>query len=88
MAYEIAPLNWEAPSSRTNGCYVAKTIIGTYSVVNEDGWYACKEDGPEFWEFSFEDPEEIHSLNPYPIMEKCREHYEQTIKSALNEVTI
>ena len=36
----IVPLEWEGPSYDTNYCYVASTMFGTYSVVNEDGWYA------------------------------------------------
>jgi hypothetical protein len=47
----VKPLEWEEPSASTNQCWTAKSPFGTYSVVNEDGWYAARE--PEgFWEWN------------------------------------
>jgi len=37
----VKKLEWHEPSEDTNGCWIAKCEIGTYSVVNENGWYAA-----------------------------------------------
>ena len=37
---KVKALEWVEPSKETNGCWIAKCEIGTYSVVNENGWYA------------------------------------------------
>lgn len=39
-AVEVKKLEWQEPTKETNGCWTAKSPIGTYSVVNENGWYA------------------------------------------------
>lgn len=47
----VKALEWEVPSPFTNHCWIAKSPFGTYSVVNEDGWYAAREPG-DFWEWN------------------------------------
>ena len=39
-AVEVKKLEWQEPTKASNGCWTAKCLIGTYSVVNENGWYA------------------------------------------------
>lgn len=39
-AVEVKKLEWQEPKKGTNGCWTARSPIGTYSVVNENGWYA------------------------------------------------
>jgi hypothetical protein len=76
-------LDWKEPSSTTNGCFVADSVLGRYTVVYEDGWYACLEDGLKWeWEPS-EDPRSY--LGPYAAQNACQEHFERTIRSALTE---
>jgi hypothetical protein len=48
----LKPLKWNEPSRETNGCWTAKSPLGTYSVVNEGGWYASRDDTPR--DFYFE----------------------------------
>ncbi|MDH0871784.1 hypothetical protein [Agrobacterium pusense] len=48
----VKTLEWKGPTPETNGCHVAETIFGTYSAVNEDGWYVTLDDHP--WGQGFE----------------------------------
>lgn len=80
----IKPLEWDEPSKATNQCWVARTVLGTYSVCFEDGWYAVLEDGATCWEWDPEqDPRSYHG--PHAAQTACRAHYESTLKQALIE---
>jgi len=77
----IMPLAWVEPSGSTNGCWVAKTSLGTYSVAFEDGWFATLEDGLK-WEWEPEEDPRSYS-GPVAAQKACQEHFERTIRSAL-----
>lgn len=74
-------LDWDPPSDVSNGCWTAKCILGTYSVVFEDGWSAVLEDGLK-WEWEPEEDPRSYS-GPYAAQNACQEHFERTIRSAL-----
>lgn len=77
----VKRLEWEYPGSHNNLCWTAKTILGTYSVANEDGWYACLEDGMS-WEW--ESPEDPRSYqNESAAQMACQEHFIREISKAL-----
>jgi len=81
--YVIAPLDWEDPCRSNNRCWVARTVIGTYSVAHEDGWYACLEDGPVSWEWEPDLNPRCYA-GPYAAQLACKEHYESILMGALN----
>lgn len=49
---KVKPLEWEYPTDATNGCHVARCAFGTYSAVNEQGWYVTLDEHP--WGQGFE----------------------------------
>jgi len=42
----VKKLEWQEPSKATNGCWTAKCAFGTYSAVNDGGWYVMLDDHP------------------------------------------
>lgn len=42
----VKPLEWAEPSKTSNGCWTAESPFGTYSVVNEGGWWCILEGAP------------------------------------------
>ncbi|MGK8640355.1 hypothetical protein ACRS7F_13365 [Brucella anthropi] len=42
----VKKLAWQEPSKATNGCWTAKCAFGTYSAVNDGGWYVMLDDHP------------------------------------------
>lgn len=45
-AVVVKALEWRGPFKKFNGCWTADSPFGTYSVVNEDGWWCVLRDGP------------------------------------------
>jgi hypothetical protein len=83
MPAEIKRLDWQEPCAETNRCWVAKSVLGTYSVCCEDGWWAALEDGLR-WEWAPD--EDCRSyLGPHAAQVACQEHFNATIRSALVE---
>ncbi|TIN83063.1 hypothetical protein [Mesorhizobium sp.] len=78
----VKPLEWHEPSSKNNHCWTADSPFGTYSVVNEDGWYACRDEAPRdfYFEWSWRDMSRDNLLTAQAA---CQADYEQRILSAL-----
>lgn len=78
----VKRLEWEEPSSRNNQCWTAESPLGTYSVVNEDGWYAVRDDVPrDFWfEWTWRDMSRDNLLTAQAA---CQADFEARIRSAL-----
>jgi len=77
----VKPLEWLEPSGKTNGCWVAESILGTYSVVFEDGWCAVLEDGFG-WEWEPEnDPRSYEG--PKAAKDACQAHLGTQVLAAL-----
>lgn len=75
----VKALEWKAPEKATNWCWTAKSPLGVYSVVNEDGWYAARE--PEgFWEWNGDQMTDTRDS----AFRACEADYEQRIRSALS----
>jgi hypothetical protein len=53
----VKPLEWQERRKETNWCWTAESPFGTYSIVNEDGWYACRDETPRdfYFEWSWQD---------------------------------
>mgnify|MGYP001104097693 CR=1 FL=1 len=47
---KVKPLFWREPDKRSNGCWTADCILGTFSVGFDDGWHASLEDSHWEWE--------------------------------------
>jgi transcriptional regulator with XRE-family HTH domain len=80
---EVKPLEWEEPCREHNWCWVAKSILGTYSVANDDGWHADLEDG-RAWEWEPEDHPRSY-FGTSAAKEACQAHFDRTIRAALTE---
>lgn len=79
---KVKGLEWDEPSRASNMCWVARCVFGTYSAVNDDGWYAVLEDGP--WGKGFEwigDDRAADTLAT--AMAACQADYRSRILSAL-----
>ncbi|RUV07993.1 hypothetical protein EOA79_02580 [Mesorhizobium sp. M1A.F.Ca.IN.020.03.2.1] len=81
----VKPLEWHEPSSKNNHCWTADSQFGTYSVVNEDGWYACRDEAPRdfYFEWSWRDMSRDNLLTAQAA---CQADYERRILSALASV--
>ena len=78
----VKPLEWTEPSQATNGCWTAKSALGTYSVVNEGGWYASRDDTPR--DFYFEWTGQDMSRDTLDTAKAAAQtDYEQRIRSAI-----
>lgn len=78
---EVKALQWKEPSPRTNGCWVAESAIGNFSVGFDDGWHACLEDGLS-WDWEPEDDPRSYG-GPYAAQAACQQHLSSVILSAL-----
>jgi hypothetical protein len=54
---KVKPLEWEYPTDATNGCHVARCAFGTYSAVNEQGWYVTLDEHPYGQGFEWSAPD-------------------------------
>ena len=77
----VKPLEWQEPTQLNNGCWTAKSILGTFSVCFEDGWYACLEDGAR-WEWEPENDPRCYE-GPYAAQAACQTLLDTRIRSAL-----
>lgn len=78
----VKALEWLEPSKKTNGCWTADSPFGTYSVVNEGGWWAILEDAP--WGKGFEWLGSDMSKDTLHTAQSAAEaDYERRIRSAL-----
>lgn len=77
----IKPLDWQGPTPETNGCHVARCIFGTYSAVNEQGWYVMLDDHP--WGQSFEWSAPDMRMTFDDAAKAAQADYERRILSAL-----
>lgn len=77
MSVVIKSLEWEEPSRKTNGCWVARTVLGTYCVACEGGWwYAVMDEGFRHWEW--EPPMDPRSYSgPQEFKDACQADFEQ-----------
>lgn len=82
MPVAVRRLEWEEPTRESNGCWTAKSALGTYSVVNEGGWYACRDDIPRdfYFEWSGEDMSRDTRDTAFAA---AQSDYETRIRSAL-----
>lgn len=79
---KVRQLEWNEPGPRSNYCWTAECIIGTFSVVFEDGWSAMLEDGHKPWQWEpDQDPRSYHG--PYVAMSACQEHFVSQVRSVL-----
>lgn len=77
----MKPLEWSGPTPESNGCHVAKTIFGTYSAVNEDGWYVTLDDHPWGQGFEWSAPDMRMTFDD--AAKAAQADYEARIRSAL-----
>lgn len=77
----VKALEWEGPTQETNGCHVARCIFGTYSAVNEQGWYVMLDDHP--WGQSFEWSAPDMRMTFDDAAKAAQADYERRILSAL-----
>lgn len=77
----IKPLAWDEIVRTGYTLWTAKSILGTYSVGFDDGWWACLEDGT-LWEWN---PDvDCRTLSgPSASQRACQAHFEAEIRSAL-----
>ncbi|NTA10439.1 hypothetical protein [Agrobacterium tumefaciens] len=78
----MKPLEWSGPTPESNGCHVAKTIFGTYSAVNEDGWYVTLDDHPWGQGFEWSAPDMRMTFDD--AAKAAQADYEARIRSALS----
>nr|WMC99294.1 hypothetical protein RAR13_11615 [Aminobacter aminovorans] len=79
----IKALEWKAPSKATNGCWTAESPFGTYSVVNEGGWFACREETPRDFYFEWFG-EDMSRDTLYTAQSAAQADYEARVRSALH----
>lgn len=78
----VKALEWRGPTPESNGCHVAKTIFGTYSAVNEDGWYVTLDDHPWGQGFEWSAPDMRMTFDD--AAKAAQSDYEARIRSALS----
>ena len=78
----VKALEWKGPTPETNGCHVAETIFGTYSAVNEDGWYVTLDDHPWGQGFEWSAPDMRMTFDD--AAKAAQADYEARIRSALS----
>ncbi|QWW74122.1 hypothetical protein [Agrobacterium pusense] len=78
----VKTLEWKGPTPETNGCHVAETIFGTYSAVNEDGWYVTLDDHPWGQGFEWSAPDMRMTFDD--AAKAAQADYEARIRSALS----
>jgi hypothetical protein len=78
----VKALEWSGPTPESNGCHVAKTIFGTYSAVNEDGWYVTLDDHPWGQGFEWSAPDMRMTFDD--AAKAAQSDYEARIRSALS----
>lgn len=84
---EFKKLAWKAPSAGNNSCWTADCILGTYSVVNEDGWHASLEDSVTLTQWEWEPDEDRRSfVGEHAAQQACQDHFETQIKSTFGEL--
>lgn len=79
---KVRRLEWKEPSKETNGCWTAASPLGTYSVVNEGGWHAGRDEAPRdfYFEWSGQD---MSRDTLYAAQDACQSDFESRIRSSL-----
>jgi hypothetical protein len=78
----VPSITWEEPNGSNNRCWVARTILGTYSVAFDDGWHASLEDGMP-WEWEPENDPRTYS-GPSAAQKACDDHHRGEILKAIH----
>lgn len=79
---KVKPLVWREPRAASNGCWTAESVLGTYSVVNEGGWYASRDDVPRDFYFEWHG-QDMSADTLRTAQAAAQADYEQRIRSAL-----
>ena len=78
---KVKPLEWLEPCRQNNGCWTAETVFGTYSAVNEGGWYVTLDEHP--WGQGFEWSAPDMQMGFVDAAKAAQADYERRIFSAL-----
>jgi hypothetical protein len=82
---KVKALEWEDPSPKNNNVWVARTVLGTYCVGCEGGWwYAVLDEGFRHWEWEPENDARSYS-GPFAAQAAAQQDYEARILSALDQ---
>lgn len=81
MRLQFKPIIWEEPCAKNNHVWVAETILGTYTVGFDDGWWG-ELYGHKCWDWEPEEDCRSYS-GPYAAQQACEQHFKLAIQSAL-----